>query len=310
MIRFRGFKRIFYPLMTCFFALCVTIKLGAVLWMALAGETDTLFPEIEGWEWSGIVQVFTSESLFDYIDGAAELYLSYDFHELQVAEYHDQEETIIAVEIYRHKTPLHAFGIYSQERPIEATFLDIGAQGYVEGMMLNFVLGPYYVKINAHLGGSKTQKVLQHFGKRVAEQLGGTASLPEILSCFPEQRRLSNSERFVARDFLGHRFLHHGFTADYGDSNTTFTLFIIEGADPKDCGEMLQEYLQLTGYSQKEAKEGHYTLPDPYHGEITLVWKGKLIWGAINLTDITLRSEYLQLTQDLLQKHKGIEQIK
>ena len=278
--------------------------------MALAGETDMLFPEIEGWKRSGSIQVFTSQSLFDYIDGAAELYLSYDFHQLQVAEYHAQEDAIIAVEIYGHKTPLHAFGIYSQERPREGTFLDIGAQGYLEGMMLSFVTGPYYVKINAYLGGAETHEVLQHFGKRVAEQLGGTASFPEILSCFPKQRKSPNSERFVARDFLGHRFLHHGFAADYGDSNMTFTLFLIEGVDPKDCGEMLQEYLQLTGHSQKEAKEGHYILRDPNHGEIALIWKGKFIWGAMNLLDIQLRSEYLQLTEDLLQKRKGTKQKK
>jgi len=129
--------------MASLFTVGITIKLGPVFWMAPAGETNTLFPEIEGWKRSGNIQVFTSESLFDYIDGAAELYLSYDFHQLQVAEYHDQEETIITVEVYGHKTPLHAFGIYSQERPREANFLDIGAQGYVEETMLNFVIGPH-----------------------------------------------------------------------------------------------------------------------------------------------------------------------
>ena len=90
----------------------------------------------------------------------------------------------------------------------------------------------------------------------------------------------------------------------------TFTLFLIEGRDPKDCGEMLQEYLQLTGYSQEEAKEGHYILRDPYHGELALIWKGKFIWGIMNLIDINLRSEYLQLTEDLLEKRTGIKQEK
>ena len=303
MIQLRNFKSIFFPLLISLFVIGATIN---IFRMVLAGQTDMLFPEIEGWKRSGSVQVFTSENLFDYIDGAAELYLSYDFHQLQMAEYHDQEETIIAVEIYRHKTPLHAFGIYSQERPREGNFLDIGAQGYVEGMMLNFIIGSYYVKINAYLAGSTTHDVLQHFGKRVAEQLGGTTSLPEIISCFPEQLKLPNSEKFVARDFLGHRFLHSGFTADYADSNMTFKLFIIEGVDPEDCAAMLQEYLQLTGRSQKEAKEGCYILRDPYHGEIALVWKGKFIWGDMNLIDINLRSEYLQLTKVLIQKHKGI----
>ena len=45
------------------------------------------FPEITGWKQSGEIQTFTPKTLFEYINGAADLYIMYDFQELKVAEY-------------------------------------------------------------------------------------------------------------------------------------------------------------------------------------------------------------------------------
>ena len=90
------------------------------------------FPEMTGWKQSGEIQTFIPKNLYEYINGAADLYLTYDFQELKVAEYQNEKKASVTVDVYRHKTPLYAFGIYSQERLSEANFLDIGAQGYDE----------------------------------------------------------------------------------------------------------------------------------------------------------------------------------
>ncbi|MHB9098605.1 MAG: DUF6599 family protein, partial [Syntrophales bacterium] len=90
------------------------------------------FPEMAGWKQSGEIQIYSRENLYDYIDGAADLYLKYDFQELKVADYENDRKASVTIEVYRHKTPVHAFGIYSQERLGDANYLDIGAQGYGE----------------------------------------------------------------------------------------------------------------------------------------------------------------------------------
>jgi hypothetical protein len=74
--------------------------------------------------------------------------LIYEFEELKVAEYQNAKKASVTVDTYRHQTPLHAFGIYSQERFPGANFLDIGVQGYDEKGFLNFLTGLYYVKIS------------------------------------------------------------------------------------------------------------------------------------------------------------------
>jgi hypothetical protein len=226
----------------------------------------------------------------------------YDLQELKVTEYLNEKKASVIVDVYRHKTPTHAFGIYSQERLPNANFLDIGAQGYIEQNILNFLTGPYYVKINSYSTGAEDREILLTFAKKVAENLGEKGRLPSILSSFPQEGKKNNSEKFISINFLGYSFLHSAFTAEYELSGTKFKLFVIEGADGNDCRDMVQKYLQQTGNTKKNIVEGIYTISDSYHGEIGFYWKGKFIWGALNLTDVSLRSKYLKLFEKELEK--------
>jgi hypothetical protein len=267
------------------------------------GKTFT-FPEVTGWKQSGEIQTFIPETLFEYINGGADLYLSYDFQELNVGEYSNEKKASVIIEVYRHKTPTHAFGIYSQERLSDGNFLDIGAQGYVETNVLNFVAGPYYVKINSFNTGPDDREILVAFAKKVSETLGGRGALPSILSSFLEEGKKKNSEKFISKNFLGYSFLHSAFTADYELSGTKFKLFVIEPADKTECKNMIQKYVEQTGKTEKSVTEGRYLIPDPHHGDIELHWQGAYLWGILSLNNPDLRSRYLKLFEEGLQKRK------
>jgi hypothetical protein len=284
--------------------ICLILGMITFLWVSGAEAKDFKFPEIAGWKQSGEIQTFSSKNLFEYINGAADLYLSYDFQELKVAEYRTKKEASVIVEVYRHETPIHAFGIYSQERLSDANFLDIGAQGYSETDILNFVSGNYYVKMSSFKIKPEDQEVLLTFARKMLGNLGEKGSLPSILSAFPKEGKIENSEKFVSIKFLGYSFLYSAFTADYDLSGKKFKLFVIGGVDQKECKDMIEKYLQQTGKPEKNIVEGRYTIADPYHGEIDLYWKGKYIGGILNLNDVPLRSKYLKLLQEGLEKKK------
>ncbi|MDO9123201.1 MAG: hypothetical protein Q7V12_02120, partial [Deltaproteobacteria bacterium] len=245
------------------------------LWVPAAEARDFKFPEIAGWKKSGEIQTFIPKNLYEYINGAADLYFAYDFQELKVAEYQNEKKGSVTVDVYRHKTPLHAFGIYSQERLPEANFLDIGIQGYYEKGFLNFLTGPYYVKLSAINTGPEDQEVLVAFAKRTAENLGPKGSFPSILSAFPAEGKQKHSEKFIAKNFLGYAFLHSSFTADYELQAKKFKLFVIEGKNKNECKDIIEKYLQTVKSPRKDTTEGRYTLSDPHHGEIDLHWRGR-----------------------------------
>lgn len=265
----------------------------------LEGKTF-VFPEMSGWKIPEKPQLFSPATLYEYINGAADLYLSYEFQDLNVAEYRDEKKAAVTIEIYRHKNPTQAFGIYSQERLANAKLLDLGAQGYQEPMVLNFVAGPYYVKINGYNTGAEDEKTMLTFGRKVEEMLGEKNSLPGILSFFPQEGKKKNTEKFIFKNFLGYSFFHSGFTADYERSGKKFKIFVIEGNDQGDCRSMMEKYLKQTGNEGKKASEGAYRLKDHYHGEVDLLWKGKLIWGILDLEDPGLRSQYLKQFEDIV----------
>jgi hypothetical protein len=282
--------------------ICLVLGIIVFLWTPGSEAKEFKFPEIAGWKQSGEIQTFTPKTLFEYINGAADLYIMYDFQELKVAEYKNEKKASVTVEIYEHKTPAHAFGIYSQERLPNANFIDIGAQGYTENDVLNFLIGPCYVKMTSYHTGPEDREILLTFAKKISENLGVKGTLPAVLSSFPEEAKKKNSEKFINRDFLGYSFLHSAFTADYELSGKKFKLFVIEGVDREDCREMVEKYLRQGGNTRKNILESIYTISDPYHGEVEFCWKGKFIWGALNLSDSSLRSKYLKLFGVRLEK--------
>jgi hypothetical protein len=255
---------------------------------------DLQFPEITGWKQSGEVQTFSPKTLYEYINGAADLYLASDFEELKVAEYGNEKKASVIVEAYRHRTPRDAFGIYSQERLPDGNFLKIGAQGYIDKNILNFVCGSYYVKLNSFNTGADDREVLQAVAKKVTGNLGEKGDLPSILSVFPSEGKKGNSEKYITRNFLGYTFFNSAYTADYELVGKAFKLFLIEAADKNECKSIIQKYLRQIKNPEREVTEKRDTVSDPHHGVIDLFWRGAYIWGAVDLADADLRSKVLK----------------
>ena len=113
----RTFSRFYW---ICLFLLIVHTASGKI--------PSGLFPEINGWKLSVDSNVYTPNNLWDLIDGAADVYLSYDFQDLHIGEYSNQGQ-IIRVEMYRQSSSVNAFGIYAAERMPDYDFIKLGVQG-------------------------------------------------------------------------------------------------------------------------------------------------------------------------------------
>jgi hypothetical protein len=282
--------------------ICLVLSTIIILWNSISEAKNFAFPEMAGWKQSGEIETFIPKNLYEYINGAADLYFAYDFQELKVEEYQNEKKASVTVDVYRHKTPLHAFGIYSQERLPGANFLNIGIQGYYEQGFLNFLTGPYYVKISTVNTGPEDREVLVAFAKKVAQNLGEKGSFPSILSSFPAEGKKGNSEMFISKNFLGYAFFHSGFTADYELQDKKFRLFVMERVNRDECKAIIEKYLQTLKSPIKETTEDRYTLSDPHHGEIDLQWRGRYMWGIMNINEVDLRSKYLKLFEEGLKK--------
>jgi hypothetical protein len=219
---------------------------GAILATSPGRAATTLVPEIEGWTLSESPQTFAPDSLYEYIDGAAESYLGYDFKELAVAQYQKPgTEASLTIEIYDMGTPLNAFGIYSVERYPENRLVVVGAQGYLEDEVLNFYVGGYYVKLVCFNAGKETPAVLENAARKVAMKAGAAGSLPPLLSVFPQDGLVANSEKYIRKNVLGFDFLRNGYLASYKVLSMEFDAFVIEADKGQDPGELVKRLLDF-----------------------------------------------------------------
>ncbi|NQS97338.1 MAG: hypothetical protein HQ591_02680 [candidate division Zixibacteria bacterium] len=280
---------------------CLLLKTIVFANVLYAGNPPPVFPEIEGWELSNEILTFHPGNLYEYINGAAESYLDYHFQELKAAEYIRGSNESVTVEIYRFETLNHSFGIYSQERSKKGNFLNIGAEGYIEAPILNFLKGQYYIKIGAFGQDAKLVETLMIIAESIDRGLEAEAFLPRILTCFPKKYKGKNSESFIAKNFLGHSFLSNAFTAEYYEGEDIFELFIIQMQSARKCRLMLRNYLNYLKSTKHELQECKYELIDPYNGLVTLFWKGNIIWGGIQEGGV--RTYYLSEIENLLKEN-------
>ena len=257
----------------------------------ISPNNDGLFSEFDGYQKMGEVEIYNPNNLYDIIDGAADSYLKYDFKELSLMRYKGETDQFFQIEVYMHSNDVAAFGIYSNERPSNGKWIDVGAQGYYESKILNFYKGKYYVKIM----GYRIDNIDEFFvsvAKNIADKLEGSDELPNILNSFPEGGKIKNSEQYIHQNFLGYKSLTEAFTVDYQVDSKEFKMFLIQKSDVNVCRKTLEEYIKSIEL-EEIIEEGNIKIKDPYQGEINILWIGNNIIGVKNCNDIEIIEQYL-----------------
>lgn len=244
-------------------------------------------PVLDKWVMTPTIESFDEETLFERINGGAENFLLFDFKEMLAIEY-KKGESYISMQIYRHGSPEMAFGVYSAERSPDLNYIPIGTEGYQEGTVLNFLTGGLYVKMESPFEEVEVTDAILALAQKFCANLKAPGKFPALLSCFPVQDKLLQSEQFITTSYLGLSFLNNALITTYTKGEDNYKLFLITGENPGNAKEMLTKYFEFTKQDISTLKEGRLTMNDPYNGTIELQWKGKYISGLINDSKISL----------------------
>jgi Family of unknown function (DUF6599) len=139
--------------------------------------------EAAGWTWDGKETKYDSKTLFEYIDGAAELYLAYGFQDLRVRKFERSGQPPITVEIYEMASSEDAYGLFSFERQDEAAGIGQGSE--FGGGLLRFWKGKYFVSIYADGGGAEAESAILTMGRATADLIQGMGLEPELVGLIP-----------------------------------------------------------------------------------------------------------------------------
>jgi len=168
--------------------------------MGIEIELKSLLPEgDENYNRTSEVQTYNRKNLFDYIDGGAELYLSYDFQKLLVQKYKVKEREI-TVEVYQMETSEDAFGLFSLDQEGEA--LLIGERANYGAGLLKLWKSNFFVRIMDINGDDKLKDVILGLGEKISFKIDKQGKLPELLFKLPEEGLIPNSEKFFHKQIV------------------------------------------------------------------------------------------------------------
>jgi hypothetical protein len=193
--------------------------------------------KILDWESFGQDAVYDRKTIYDYMDGGAEVYLAFDFRNAFVRKYKNPTGEEIALDIYDLGSPEEAFGVFSCDR--EDPDAGIGQESEYGYGLLRFRQGRYFVSITAAGDEKRAEKAILELGKAVAPLLGPPGPLPDLLKCLPESGLKRNrTSYFHAAVNLNNRF----FIASeniLGLGKDTDCVFAEYEVGPEETGDLL-----------------------------------------------------------------------
>jgi hypothetical protein len=147
------------------------------------------------WTRGETTRTVTAENIFEYMDGAGELYIGYRFDRLEVTEYTAPDEKNILVEIYYMKTPDDAFGLLSLDWGGETLEREKSSPEYGESPpdwpnalygegLLRLRSDKIYARIMAERETPRSREAVLALGRAIVRD-GAGSSIPALLSRLP-----------------------------------------------------------------------------------------------------------------------------
>jgi hypothetical protein len=209
------------------------------LWSQISLPEEGTVP---GWTPSGPPLRFNPGSLFNHINGGAELFLEFGFRELILRRY-EQGDNEITLEAYHMEGPLPALGVYLAKCGKETPLEGIDARNTGGPVQITAVRGAWFLQVNNPLGDEKAFPAMKGLLAPVLDAIPDTP-VSSPLDRLPAEGRIPGSERLVRGPYglepvytfgegdvllLGGKIF--GAVADYRSGETVTTRLRIEYPD-------------------------------------------------------------------------------
>jgi hypothetical protein len=255
-------------------AFLLILTAAASAWAA-AGDCHLL----AGWEPDGPARTFTSENLYEYLDGGTEGYLIFGFVRLEHQTCAKGADSLV-IDVSEMTDPDAAYGLFAARRDPRQPLKPIGMGGEILPNRASFAKGKYYVELTA-TPGEEYRPTLRAFVAALERRLQGRSSPPEALGWFPKGH---TSVRLVPQSVLGLRPLNRGYVAEYSKGQA----FIVTETTAQSAAAVLAVLRQrFGGATYAEVADEAFQANDRYLGGVCIFRKGHCLGGYAHLRETT-----------------------
>ncbi|CAB1061524.1 hypothetical protein D1BOALGB6SA_6299 [Olavius sp. associated proteobacterium Delta 1] len=202
-------KNIFPTRQSVFYAVFAATAI-MVLFMSPRSHATTLeelraaLPKnVMGWSLESKDHIYTPETIFDYINGGAEVYRAYNMQQCLSRRYATTQGPAIVLDIFDMGSSQDAFGVYTHDT--EGDAVDIGQDARWRPGWLNFWKGRFFVSIYMEEENTAAEKAVKALGKLVDCAITPRGARPKIINRLPPEGLLT----------MNIRYLHHPVILNY-----------------------------------------------------------------------------------------------
>jgi hypothetical protein len=150
--------------------------------------------ELDGWKKASSPDAYDKTNLFDYIDGGAELYISYNFQKLLAVRYKGAGDEEIVIDMFDMGSSYNAYGLFSHGREREDGLAGQGSE-YNAGL-LAFWKDRFYISILAYPETEAKRAIILGLGRKLAGAVPQNGDLPPVLGLLPKPGLIPESVRY------------------------------------------------------------------------------------------------------------------
>lgn len=230
--------------------------------------------EIDGWK-TDREKEFDNKTLYNHIDGGAELFLSFGFSKVYHRAYTDKDGNQIFVDIFYMNTSYDAFGVFSYTAgKIDSSY---GQQSQIFPGAAIFWKNNLYISITSAPETEEGNKVINKLAKMIDSAITTKGPKPEILKYLPSGDLDTESIRYF-RHYVWlntHFFLSNenilninqntqAVTAQYGNKGDKSVLLLVEYKSDSEAAAAVEKF--KTGFNKRFEKISIYTTDSKWFG--------------------------------------------
>lgn len=174
------------------------------------------------------IENYNSGSLYEKIDGKADLYLGNGFISLQCRRFTDKTKKDSWAEVYLYDMAdgENAFAVYSLQKRSESTPLDWAQFGYSTSDSVYAAFGKYYIEIILSSQDNFLLASAQNAARQLSSAISAGRTLIPVLGFFPAENLVNNSFKFIKADAFSCSDLQNIFTAKYKINGNDITAYL------------------------------------------------------------------------------------